>query len=162
VTFLRAASRLTAVRPHARFVCVGSGSSDYVSGLRDLAAELGLENKVIWPGELIEDLPDAYNAMDIYCSSSNAEGTSNVILEAMASGVPCVVTDVGDSRAIVGDTGVVVRPRDPQALAEGLERMARRLAQEPQLRVAARQRIVSLFSVESLAQNTAKAFLQLL
>lgn len=161
-TFLRAASRLTRLVPQARFACIGSGSLEYVRRLRDLAAELGLENNLIWAGELIEDLPDAYSAMDIYCSSSHAEGTSNVILEAMACGVPCVVTDVGDSRAIVGDTGVVVPPRDPQALADGLELMARRLAQEPQLRVATRQRIVSLFSVDSLAQNTAKALVQLL
>lgn len=80
----------------------------------------------------------------------------------MACGVPCVVTDVGDSRVIVGETGVVVPPRDPRALADGLEQMARRLKQEPHLRVEARERIVSSFSVDSLAQNTAKALIGLL
>jgi glycosyltransferase involved in cell wall biosynthesis len=161
-TFLRAAARLARVHPLARFACVGSGSPEYVRSLYDLAAQLGLEKKIIWPGELVDDLADAYNAMDIYCSSSHAEGTSNVILEAMACGVPCVVTDVGDSRVIVGETGVVVPPRDPQALADGLEQMARRLKQEPHLRVEARERIVSSFSVDSLAQNTAKALIGLL
>lgn len=161
-TFLQAAARLARIRPHARFACVGGGSPEYVRSLQDLAAELGLEKKVIWPGEQVEDLLDGYNAMDIYCSSSYAEGTSNVILEAMACGVPCVVTDVGDSRVIVGETGVVVPSRDPQALADGLERMARRLAREPQLRLAARERIVSSFSLDCLAQNTAKALIDLL
>jgi glycosyltransferase involved in cell wall biosynthesis len=161
-TFLQAAERLARLRPQARFLCVGSGSPEYVRSLHDLAAELGLEKKVIWPGELVEDLPDGYNAMDIYCSSSYAEGTSNVILEAMACGVTCVVTDVGDSRVIVGETGVVVPSRAPQSLADGLEQMARRLALEPQLRVAARERIVSSFSIDSLAQNTAKALVDLL
>jgi glycosyltransferase involved in cell wall biosynthesis len=161
-TFLQAAERLARLRPQARFLCVGSGSPEYVRSLHDLTAELGLEKKVIWPGELVEDLPDGYNAMDIYCSSSYAEGTSNVILEAMACGLTCVVTDVGDSRVIVGETGVVVPSRDPQSLADGLEQMARRLGPEPQLRVAARERIVSSFSIDSLAQNTAKALVDLL
>jgi glycosyltransferase involved in cell wall biosynthesis len=161
-TFLQAAARLVLTRPQARFACVGSGSPEYVRSLQSLAAELGLEKKVIWPGELVEDLPDGYNAMDIYCSSSYAEGTSNVILEAMACGVPCVVTDVGDSRVIVGATGMVVPSRDPQALADGLEQMAQRLVQEPQLRIAARERIVSSFSLDFLAQNTARALVDLL
>jgi glycosyltransferase involved in cell wall biosynthesis len=161
-TFLEAAARLAQIRPEVRFVCVGSGSTEYVRSLHKLAAALGLEKKIIWPGELIEKLPDAYNAMNMYCSSSYAEGTSNVILEAMACGVPCVVSDVGDSRIIVGETGVVVPSRDAGALADGLERMARRLAEEPQLRAAARDRVLSHFSIDSLAQNTAKALMGLL
>ncbi|MGA9723575.1 MAG: glycosyltransferase [Candidatus Binatus sp.] len=161
-TFLAAAARLARIRPEARFACVGNGSPEYVRRLQNMAADLGLEKKVIWPGELIGELPDGYNAMDIYCSSSYAEGTSNVILEAMACGVPCVVTDVGDSRMIVGETGVVVAPRDSRALADGLEQMALRLSQGPQLRAAARERIVSSFGVDSLARNTAKALIELL
>jgi glycosyltransferase involved in cell wall biosynthesis len=161
-TFLQAAARLARTRPQIRFVCIGSGSAEYVRSLRDLAAHLGLEKRVIWPGELIEDMADCYNAMDIYCSSSYTEGTSNVILEAMACGVPSVVTDVGDSRMIVGETGVVVPSRDAQALADGLEQMVRWLAQKPQLRAAARERILSSFSIDSLAQNTAKALINLL
>jgi glycosyltransferase involved in cell wall biosynthesis len=161
-TFLQAAARLARVRPQARFICIGSGSREYMRSLQDLATRLGLEKKVIWPGELFADLPAAYNAMDIYCSSSHAEGTSNVILEAMGCGVPCVVTDVGDSRLIVGETGAVVPPRDPEALADGLERMVQRLTETPQLGLLARERILSSFSVDSLAQNTAKALIDLL
>jgi glycosyltransferase involved in cell wall biosynthesis len=161
-TFIQAAARLAQIRPEVRFVCVGSGSQEYMRSLQSLATALGLEKKLIWPGELIGELPDAYNAINIYCSSSYAEGTSNVILEAMACGVPCVVSDVGDSRMIVGETGVVVPSRDAQALADGLERMARRLAVEPQLGIAARERIVSSFSIDSLARKTAKALTDLL
>jgi glycosyltransferase involved in cell wall biosynthesis len=161
-TFLQAAAGLARIRPEARFAFVGGGAPEYVSSLQDLASDLGLEKKIIWPGVLVRELPDAYNAMDIYCSSSRSEGTSNVILEAMACGVPCVVTDVGDSRMIVGDTGVVVAPRDAQALADGLELMAHRLAHEPQLRAAARERIVTSFGIDSFAQNTAKALTELL
>ena len=161
-TFLHAAARLARIRPEVWLASVGSGCAEYVRGLRDLAADLGLEKKIIWPGVLIGELPDAYNAMNIYCSASISEGTSNVILEAMACGVPCVVTDVGDSRMIVGDTGVVVAPRDAQALADGLEQMVDRLANEPQLRAAVRERIVTSFSIDSLGRNTAKALIDLL
>jgi len=146
-TFLQAAAGMARNRPDARFVFVGGGSREYECTLQQLATELGLEKKVVWAGVLVGELPDAYNAMDIYCSSSRSEGTSNVILEAMACGVPCVVTDVGDSRLIVGETGVVVAPRNAQALADGLELMAQRLVHEPHLRAAVRERIVKKIKI---------------
>jgi glycosyltransferase involved in cell wall biosynthesis len=63
---------------------------------------------------------------------------------------------------IVGDTGVVVAPRNPQALADGLEQMAQRLGHEPQLRSAARERIVKFFSIDTFSQNTTKVLVNLL
>ena len=60
--------------------------------------------------------------MDIFCvSSAWGEGFPNVIGEAMASGIPCVATDIGDSSIIIGDTGVVVPPKDKGSLIKGLE-----------------------------------------
>ena len=65
-----------------------------------------------------QDVSSIVAGLDIAClSSSYGEGFPNIVAEAMACGVPCVVTDVGDSAKIVGETGRVVPPRDPQSLA---------------------------------------------
>ena len=63
---------------------------------------------------------DLFAAMDVYCLSSKAEGFPNVVAEAMAMRIPCVVTDVGDAARIVGESGLVVDPMDANALYKGL------------------------------------------
>lgn len=118
-TFIRAAARLAKQRPDVRFVCVGGGPKLYRSELISLSHQLGLAGKLIWAG-LREDMPNVYNSLDVAVSSSYGEGFPNAIAEAMACGVPCVVTDVGDSARIVGNAGVVVPAKDSDALAAGL------------------------------------------
>jgi glycosyltransferase involved in cell wall biosynthesis len=79
----------------------------------------------------------------------------------MVCGVSCVVTDVGDSRLVVGGTGIVVPPDDPEALARGLGIMANRIVLEPELGKTARARIVSSFSLPMLVAKTSEALLAL-
>jgi glycosyltransferase involved in cell wall biosynthesis len=68
------------------------------------------------------DVARIFAACDVSClSSAYGEGLPNAVAEAMACGLPCVVTDVGDSAWVVGSTGVVVPPRDPERLSAGLE-----------------------------------------
>jgi glycosyltransferase involved in cell wall biosynthesis len=107
-------------------------------------------------------MPAAYNALDICCSSSHTEGTSNAIAEAMACGVPCVVTDVGDSKLIVGETGVTVPPKKPEALSAGWVTMAKRLSENPQLSNAVREHIELRFSLATLVRKTSESLLDLL
>jgi glycosyltransferase involved in cell wall biosynthesis len=162
-TFLRAAAILANSRADARFVCIGAGPERYTSDLKTLAGELGLGDKVIWPGFILRDIPAAYNALNICCSSSSfGEGTSNSIAEAMACGVPCVVTDVGDSKLIVGETGVVVPPKNPAALSAGLAAMAHRLNENPKLPHEVRERIELRLSLPALVRRTSKTLLDLL
>lgn len=114
--FLRAAALMCEERQDVRFVCVGTGPKNYAGKLYELASELNISEQVIWAGAR-PDMRAVYNAIDIATSSSAyGEGFANVIGEAMACGVPCVVTDVGDSKFIVGDAGVVVAPSNSQAL----------------------------------------------
>jgi len=75
----------------------------------------------------------------------------------MACGVPCVATDIGDSRLVVGETGVLVPPENPEALAEGFATMAKRIAQDPELGKAVRERIASEFSLSMLVNRTSEA-----
>ncbi|PWT83989.1 MAG: group 1 glycosyl transferase [Acidobacteria bacterium] len=159
--FLKAASIFAKFRPDARFVCIGDGPDRYTLELRALARELQIDSKIVWTGS-IEDMPSAYRALDICCSSSAfGEGTPNCVAEAMACGVPCVVTDVGDSRLVIGETGVLVPPKNPEALAEGLATMAKRIAENSELGKVVRERITSAFSVSMLVDKTSEALLGL-
>ncbi len=160
-TFLRAAARLVPARPDVRFVCVGDGPAPYRQELRALADDLGLGERLRWAGPASE-MPAVYNALDVATSTSFGEGFPNVIGEAMACGIPCVVTDVGDSAAIVGDTGRVVSPRDPAALASGLGELLD-LSDEERLALgqAARERIAGRFSVQELVRRTTATLVDL-
>jgi glycosyltransferase involved in cell wall biosynthesis len=72
----------------------------------------------------------------------------------MACGLPCVVTDVGDSARVVGDTGMVVPPKNPQALADSILHLLTMDKQKKrELGIAARQRINSLFSIDNIARQ---------
>ena len=98
------------------------------------------------------DIPRINAALDIAVSSSFTEAFPNVIGEAMSCGVPCVATDVGDSALLLGGTGIVVPPRDPEKLASGINQLLDLSYQDLRaLGVAARERVVSEFSLDKVA-----------
>jgi len=117
-TFLRAAGIIHKKLPDVHFVLVGRG----VDGTDDELKTLIVEQDLWAVTHLLGQREDALRitaGLDIACSSSAfGEGFSNAIGEAMASEVPCVVTDVGDSASIVGKTGRTVPPKNPDALAQ--------------------------------------------
>jgi len=156
--FIRAAAVLRKLRDDLCFICVGEGPAEYRQRLLDLARAESMDDCIIWTGAR-NDMKAVYSALDINtCSSSFGEGLPNAVGEAMACGVPCVVTDVGDCARIVGATGEVVEPGSPAALAEGWQRMLQRLAVEGDgLRALTRSRIVDHFSKErSVAETDAR------
>jgi len=162
-TFLQAVKIFNQEERSVRFVCIGDGKELYKSEIHSLCRRLGLNGSIIWAGERC-DMTAVYNSMDIVTSSSSfGEGFPNVIGEAMACGVPCVVTDIGDSAIIVGETGIVVPPEDPQALADGWRSMLKRLNDKSySIKEMARARIVSRYNSETFIQKTSRMFLSLL
>jgi len=149
--FLRAASIVARTHPNVLFLLLGKGITTEGQALTKLIGELQLESRILLLGERT-DMPRVTAVLDIACSASAwGEGFSNAVGEAMACGIPCVVTDVGDSSYAVANTGLSVPPRDPQALAQAIGRLidagatARR-----QLGTAARRRVESEFSLPAI------------
>jgi len=114
--FFEAASQLHRRQPAVHFLLAGSGIADSNSVIREWVQRCGIAEVTHLLG-LRQDIPRLTAALDVASSSSYGEAFPNVIGEAMACGVPCVVTDVGDSAYIVGDTGRVVSPGDMKGLA---------------------------------------------
>lgn len=152
-TFIAAAARLHERHPRAVFVLAGRG--------------LTLENKVI--AEQLRDADLIANTrllgehsdparllpcFDIATLCSLTEGFPNAVGEAMSAELPCVASDVGDSRDLLGDTGLAVPPRDPYAVAEAWEKLIA-LGEDGRRRLGARARarIAERFSLESVVAS---------
>lgn len=146
--FVEAAARVARERPGARFVCVGGGSPELQAACAARVRALGLSERFIWAGPC-DDMPRVYAALDVLASTSVTEGMPNNVGEAMACGVPCAVTDVGDSAWLVGDTGAVVPPCDPDAMAAAILALLDRPRDG-----AARARIEACFDVDRFVRRT--------
>jgi glycosyltransferase involved in cell wall biosynthesis len=135
---LDAATRVRRHVPDVRFVIVGTGPLE--AKLRDRAARSGLHGTVMFTG-FREDAQRIASAFDVFALSSEYEGLSIALIEAMALGKPAVVTDVGGLAEVVTDgvEGFRVPSHDPHALAERIER----LLADPGLRVAMGERGVA-------------------
>ncbi|MGN6192575.1 MAG: glycosyltransferase [Rhodanobacteraceae bacterium] len=158
-TFLQAAKRFGEMHPHSVFVLVGEGADAANRELGALIDRLDLRDRVRLCGRR-SDIAAIDNALDIAASSSAwGEAFPNATAEAMACGVPCVVTDVGDAPAIVDDTGEVVPPRDPVALGDAWARLAalgagarRALGQR------ARARVIQHYAIDAGARQYANLY----
>jgi len=160
--FLTATSLLAKQDPTAHFLLVGPNVDASNQELSAKIATLGLQERVHLLGER-RDIPRINAALDIASTTSCwGEGFPNVIGEAMACGVPCVVTDVGDSALIVGETGRVVPPRDPRALAAAWRDMLQ-MDRETRggLGERARARIVTHFSLNEIARRHEKLYTEI-
>lgn len=152
--FLQAAALLSKNFPNVHFILAGQGVERNNQDLNQLIEELGLINQISLLGERT-DIPRLTSALDITSlSSAYGEGFPLAVGEAMSCGVPCVVTDVGDSAWLVGDTGRVVPPQDPEELSRAwLELIEMGTSARCELGARARQRIKDNFSLESVVQK---------
>ncbi len=151
-SFLNAAARARSENPQMKFISAGGGPSAYAEDLKAHATKLGLNDRVLWLGS-VSDTASIFNACDIITlTSSSGEGFPNSIGEAMACGRVCAVTDVGDCSRIVGQTGIVTPPSNPNDLADSWVRLS---TMDLQLHETnARSRIESEYSIENLIDTT--------
>jgi len=156
---LQALAQQTAARVKAVFVGRGIDTNPR---LHAAISEFNLGERVQLLGQT-DDVPALCSALDIICvPSQSGEGFSNVLGEAMSCGLCPVATDIGDAATIIGETGWVVPPRDPAALARALDEAVEALAtRRDEIRRACRQRVVEKFSLESIVSRYEKLYASL-
>jgi glycosyltransferase involved in cell wall biosynthesis len=148
--FVEAAGILHQDFPEARFLLCGEGVTRDDSELMSWIRSAGIQNVCDLLGQR-EDIPRILNALDVATSASTSEAFPNAVAEAMACGVPCAVTDVGDSRFIVGETGRVVSPKAPAALAQAwMEFLAAGSEGRQRMGMAARKRVERHFGLAAV------------
>jgi len=146
-----AARQLLSEFPNLWFFAIGYGDERI---REDAVRVLGDKSeRFVWLGKQ-EHPEEFFSGWDIYCSSSvYGEGFSNSIIEAMASELPVVATDVGDARIQVGESGLIIEPGDAQALEGALRAMIRNQGRS-RLGAAARRRVLENFSADVMARKT--------
>ena len=147
--FVEAAGLLHRKFPQVRFLLCGEGVTVANAELMAQIISVGVKDVCHLLGQR-DDIPRLLNVLDIATSASTGEAFPNIVAEAMATAVPCVVTDVGDSRLIVGETGRVVPPKSPDGLAQAWREI---LDLSPEARqnlgLAARKRIEEQFGLKT-------------
>jgi glycosyltransferase involved in cell wall biosynthesis len=122
-TFFAAAAKVRRIHSGVRFIAAGAGLTPNNEVVRQMIAAAGLPFEAIELRGNTSDMDRFYGDIDGLVLSSRTEGFPNVVAEAMSFGKPVISTDVGDAAIIVGDTGFIVPPGDPSALADAIRRM---------------------------------------
>lgn len=154
---LQAARLLTTRVPRLTLLLVGGGGEE--ARIRRLVGEIGLQDRVIFTGFLGNPIR-VYGLLDLYVATSLKEGLPLAPLEAMASGLPIVATDVPGHRDVVvrGETGLLVPPEDSAALADAIASLVADPAGRRKMGEAGRQRVLEHFAVRSMADKTAQVY----
>jgi glycosyltransferase involved in cell wall biosynthesis len=151
-TLIRSFALVRQEIPDVRLRMFGGGSADYRALCERLIDELGLIGAAVFEGR-VDNIRDAYAAGHVVVLSSISEGFPYTLIEAMTSGRATVSTDVGGVTEAVADTGLVVPPRDPAAIAQGCVNLLRDPALRRLLGAAARSRALELFTVEQAVDS---------
>jgi glycosyltransferase involved in cell wall biosynthesis len=162
-TFLKAAQLVQERHLDTHFLLAGNGLTHNNPALAKLLAANPVNPRRLRLLGERADTPRLLAALDFYVSSSAfGEGFANAIGEAMACGVPCVVTDVGDSALIVGETGLVVQPGKAHDLFQGLDQaLTWPLAERACRSKAARARIQQEFDINRIVAQLESLYLDL-
>ena len=156
-TLIKAMAQVHAAHSSAYLVLVGEGAEQ--ERLSALAESFGIRDRVIFAGAR-KDVPGILAAMDVFVLSSHSEGMSNAIIEAMASGLPVVATDVGGNAECVvdGQTGYIVPHEDVDALANRLCKLLGDPVAAKAMGAAGRARVAEVFDVQTMVGHTADLY----
>ncbi len=152
-TLLDALARVRAVGVDARLQIIGDGPNR--AALESLASQLGVDAATTFAGAIGQDeIPAFYEAADLFCLASFAEGIPSVLMEAMASEIPVVATRIAGIPELVehGVTGLVVSPGRPDELAEALAGLCADAQQRAAMGRAAREKVVADFELRRSAR----------
>ncbi len=146
---IKALERVRRVSPDTCLIIVGDGPE--MEDLKSFTASLGLSSKVIFTG-FKEDIHNYMKIFDIFLLTSFSEGTAMTLLEAMASSIPCIATEVGGNPEIVNDaeTGFIVPNDDEKALSEKILVLLRNQALQKNMGLAGRKRFEEKFTVDKM------------
>jgi glycosyltransferase involved in cell wall biosynthesis len=159
--FFRALTLAASAIPSLRVLAVGGGEllERYQRSLHDTP----IGRHTVFAGAVPDVLPYLW-AMDVGCLTPGSnEGFSNAIVEQMATGLPMIVTDVGGNAEAVldGETGFVIAPGDPEALAKALVRVYENPRQRDAMSRASRRRVLQCFSLEQMCSAHAGLYSEL-
>ncbi len=151
-TMLRAASHLRNRWPNLHVVVVGEGPEERT--LHSLAIQLGLKEQVMFAGG-VPDVTPFLVATDVFVHPSRAEGMPGALLEAMATGLPCVATRIGGTIDVISDgtDGLLVEPGDVEGMAAAVARLLADPELAASLGTAARRTVEAHFTMETIAKS---------
>lgn len=154
---IEAFGELLSLGHQAQLLIVGDGPDK--EKLKELAAPHAFEDRVFF-NEGGEALYRYLGLLDIYCIPSVDEGFGLSLVEAMASGRPCIASKVGGLAEIVsdGEDGILVPPCDPKAILSAIEVLLREEPLRRRLAAAAREKAIKNFSIEDSVANTVKVY----
>lgn len=153
---IRAFDQLIKSVPNCRLLLAGDG--ELIHAEKAFVRDLGIETKVDFLGEVI-DIPDLLKKTDVCVISSNSESFSLALLEAMASGLPVVITNVGGMSDIVDNNGLIVPADDHLKFADAM----RKLACNPELRMRYGQRSLELikkYEVKNVVEQYKRVYMK--
>ncbi len=157
VALVEAFSRLAGEFPSSRLVLAGDGPE--VGRARQTASARRLGDRVVFLGYRA-DVEAVYGALDLFVLNSTTEGLPNAVLEAMAFGVPVVATAVGGTPELVHDreTGLLVPPSDPAALASAIRAVLRDRASAAERARRARALVEAEFDMRQLSHSVNESY----